>query len=90
MSDASVPVEIPLIQRNKAELVRHIGRLEDNLKWYVDERNRLLKLGEELSHIQSASNDCECDLCDKLADKFRRFAIRDETKDRKSQERQDE
>jgi len=34
------------------------------------------RLGFEASHLQYAANDCECEICEKLAAKFRRNAER--------------
>lgn len=42
MSETVTPIDVPLIDRSKEELVAIIGRLKENLSWYVEERNRLI------------------------------------------------
>jgi hypothetical protein len=45
-------IEVPLIRREKEELVQIIERLKEELRWYVDERNRLIAEAEKLPTVK--------------------------------------
>lgn len=56
MSNPQTPIETPLIERDKQELVNIIGRYGEELRWYVDERNRLLEIVEKPHRLQQAAD----------------------------------
>jgi hypothetical protein len=49
--NAQTPIPVPLADKSKEELVRIIEMMQEDLRWYVDERNRLLAAQSQPSSL---------------------------------------
>lgn len=70
----SIPNSVPLSQRTKDELVVIIGRYSEELKWYVEERNRLIAEVERVAASSKEAPKWICPFCKK--DKVRESELK--------------
>jgi hypothetical protein len=53
------PLDVPLAERDKGELLTILGHYREELQWYVDERNRLRSENERIKIERDAARDSQ-------------------------------